>query len=289
MTIPGLSVRSLARASLFLVVSMVALLLVSPRARAVARGEGGSAVPFSLLAAIAAFALSLGPTITTGGRPLGAGPYAWLYDTIPGFDGLRVPARFGMLVALFLAILAGIGARALERRPHGDRLVLLAALLFLCEATPIPLARNVPFKDPTYRKLPDHLLAGAEAPAIYREVARLPTEAVLAEFPFGSPPWELRYMFYSTSHWRRLVNGFSGGGPRSYTERAAVLARPFADGERAWRALAASGATHAIVHVWAWRHGKGAKVTEWLEARGASRLAAVDDDVLFALPADGRR
>jgi hypothetical protein len=283
MSFPGVSVRSLPRAALILVFATAALLLISPRARALVRGEEGSAVGFWLLSTAAAFTLSLGPTMTTGGRPLGAGPYAFLYDHVPGYDGLRVPARFAMLVALFLAVLAGIGARALERRPRGSRLVVLAGVLFLCEATSIPMERNVPFRDPTYRKLPDRLLAGAETPAIYREVAHLPREAVLAEFPFGSPPWELRYMFYSTSHWRRLVNGFSGGGPRSYNERAAALARPFADGDRAWRALAGSGATHAIVHEWAWRHGKGVKVTEWLEARGARRLAAVDDDVLFSL------
>ena len=93
MTMPGLSVRSLARAALTLVVSVVALLVISPRARAVVRGEdGGSAVTFLLAATIAAFALSLGPTIATGGRPLGVGPYAWLYDHVPGFHRCRFAA-----------------------------------------------------------------------------------------------------------------------------------------------------------------------------------------------------
>jgi len=91
-------------------------------------------------------------------------------------------------------------------------------------------------------------------------------------------------MFYSTTHWRRLVNGFSGGGPRSYAERALVLERPFVAGERAWQALASAGATHAIVHEWAWRRGRGKRVSEWLEAHGARRLATESEDLLYELP-----
>ena len=52
----------------------------------------------------------------SSGRLIGeAGPYHFLYSHVPGFDGLRVPARFAMLVVLFLSVAAGFGAAAIER------------------------------------------------------------------------------------------------------------------------------------------------------------------------------
>ena len=39
-----------------------------------------------------------------------AGPYAGLVHVVPGLDGLRVPARFVVVVALALAVLASAGA-----------------------------------------------------------------------------------------------------------------------------------------------------------------------------------
>ena len=49
---------------------------------------------------------------------LGTGPYYWLWQYVPGFDGVRAPARFLMIVALFLAVLAGLGA---PRCSHAGR------------------------------------------------------------------------------------------------------------------------------------------------------------------------
>jgi hypothetical protein len=51
---------------------------------------------------------------------------------------------------------------------------------------------------------------------VYRFAAQLPDSAVLIEFPLGEPAFDIRYMFYSTLHWRRLVNGYSGGAPLQY-------------------------------------------------------------------------
>ena len=53
-------------------------------------------------------------------------------------------------------------------------------------------------------------------PAVYRFVAQLPASSALIELPFGEVAFETRYMFYSTTHWRPLVNGYSGGAPDQY-------------------------------------------------------------------------
>ena len=66
-----------------------------------------------------AFAMSLGPQIYAHGRLVEErNVYSLFYDFVPGFDGLRVPARFAMVVVLGLAALAGCGSwrpRALAR------------------------------------------------------------------------------------------------------------------------------------------------------------------------------
>ena len=45
-------------------------------------------------------------------RVSGFGLYGVLYDYVPGFNGVRVPARYAMIAGLFLAVLAGYGFAA---------------------------------------------------------------------------------------------------------------------------------------------------------------------------------
>src|SRR4029450_10974720 len=43
-------------------------------------------------------------------------PYGWLFRFVPGFNGMRVPARLASIVILALAVLAGAGfARLVDR------------------------------------------------------------------------------------------------------------------------------------------------------------------------------
>ena len=69
--------------------------------------------------------------------------YRWLYDHLPVLRGLRVPARFGVLVALCLAILAGYGMARV--RSHcsprvGAALVVCALVAIALESRNAPLA-----------------------------------------------------------------------------------------------------------------------------------------------------
>ena len=72
--------------------------------------------------AIAAIALLLSggvdPTAWSVHLPIG-GLYQLLFELLPGFDGIRVPARLAVVVLLAAAALAGIGVSALlrDRRP----------------------------------------------------------------------------------------------------------------------------------------------------------------------------
>jgi hypothetical protein len=283
--VPGVSIRSLPRALFLLALALGALLLASPRWRALALLAIRSTRGLLALGLALALLLSCGPTLRSLGRPLMAGPYLWLYEHVPGFDGLRVPARWAMIATLFLSLLAGIGAAELQARLRRGRAWLIACgALFVLEACAAPLVVNDVWSDPALRRPPPRLTLGAQSPPIYRHAAGLPRSAVLIEFPFGSDPYELRYMFHQPLHGLPLVNGFSGARPRSYARARGPLRNLLAEPEPAARALAATTATHAIVHEGAWGiPAKGRRVTRWLEEQGAAPLASEGGDVLLVL------
>ena len=292
----SIRVHSAARAMRALVFAAAALLVFSRRARAFVRGVPGSALAFYAGALVLAFWLSLGPIVTSRGlRVAGDGLYWWFYQYVPGFDGLRVPARMGMLVVLFLAVLGGYGARAIERAfrnsrrfpPRVDRATAVlgaASVLFLIEVSPAPIAMNGTWSVGDLKPPPVPLMAANGPPAIYRAVRALPAGSVIAEFPFGDEQYDLRYMLYSAAHWRPLLNGYSGGFPQSYAVNRAGLGRVLDDPAAAWRVLAGSGATHAIVHEDVYPAGGGARVSAWLASHGAREVAAFGADRLFELP-----
>jgi hypothetical protein len=55
--------------------------------------------------------------------------------------------------------------------------------------------------------------------------------------------------------------------------------------ERAWNALAASRATHAIVHEDFYTGDRGPGVSAWLRSNGATEVGAFGRNRVFALPA----
>ncbi len=143
-------IHNLARALRLAVLAALVLAVFSRRARAFMRGVPSSATAFYAAAALVAAWLSLGPIITSmGQRVAGDGLYRWLYVNVPGVDGLRVPARMGMLGALFLAVLGGYGAAAIERwargaeapRRHGGKVAVLGGYRAAAGGPPAPHAK----------------------------------------------------------------------------------------------------------------------------------------------------
>jgi hypothetical protein len=266
--------------------ALAVLLALSARARAVtARLLRHPAAWFAAFA-LAAAALSLGPEVRSGGRLVAPdAPYRVLYEHVPGYDGLRVPTRYAMIVALSLAVLGGLGVRALEQLGRlGAAAGLACGLFFVAEAgaAPLPLDRHMPADG--FVAPPARLFEPASPPAVYRYVRTLPADAVIAEFPFGSKAWEVRYMYASIAHGRRLVNGYSGGFPRHYLRAAAALRDVTRRPDEAWRWLRVVGATHVIVHEHGFAPGRSAAVVEWLRANGAHQLGRFDRALVFLLP-----
>ena len=167
--------------------------------------------------------------------------YPLWYKAAMPFRSVRAPARFAILVALTLAVLAAEGARRILQRLPGVRARL--AVTALCT-----VALTID-SWPRYRLLP----MWRSPPAIY---ASLPQEpgAVLFEFPVHAQPERfeenLPYMYFSIWHWTPMVNGYSGSNPPAY---AALL-----DGTAGFPRgqtldyLARAGVTHMTVHCRLW-------------------------------------
>ncbi len=244
----------------------------------------GRSWAFALLLGVLLSAwLACGPTVRSLGRETGLPSlYAVLYAHVPGFDGLRVPARFTMITTLFLSLLGGLGAGELERLARiGRPLLAVLALAFLGEAAAVPFPLNGSWGGEGVRA-PTLVRVARDLPPVYGFVATLPSTVVLAELPIGLPCWETRYMLCSTRHGRRLVNGYSGYSPGSYPE--GILGRADRDPDQALRTARQMGVTHVIVHEGAFFALRGRRVTRRLQRAGARELARFGSDVVLEVP-----
>jgi hypothetical protein len=188
---PGLVVTALA------LVAVAAGLTALIRKRQAGPGETAGVTMVYGTILLGAVWLSFGPSVP--------GPYRWLVAWLPGFDGLRVPARIVAVVSLALAVLAG-GAVAWASRRLRPLLGALVAAgvsgLVLVEgyAGPMPLA---PFDAGQLHR--------RDLNAWLREA---PPGGVL-ELPVAGPgfePFTMEYQFNTLFHRHPIVNGYSGTG-----------------------------------------------------------------------------
>jgi hypothetical protein len=177
--------------------------------------------------AAAAFALSLGFN-----GPL----YRWLYAHIWALAAFRAPARFGILVCCALAVLAAFGFQWLQDRLprfRARQALLVAALVAIgidCGSAPMPLW-DVP------RQVPD----------VYKIVKTF-EPSVLIELPIENGDLTPLFMYWSTKHWKPLVNGYSGYQPADYTETLKEM-ETFPDDESMAR-LRSLHVRYILVHGW---------------------------------------
>jgi hypothetical protein len=176
--------------------------------------------------------------------------YPFLYDWCLPFRGLRAPARYSMLVGLSLAVLGGFGAaRLIESvRSRRFRIALAAALCAVILAEPRPPVAMVPL--PT-------------VPAVYRALEGRPVGAI-AELPMLHAV-ATQYLYYSTFHWRPMVNGYSGALPASYRPIHFAVRR-FPD-ESSLSALRAYRVSHVVLHEEFYGDGEYRDVIARIEGR----------------------
>src|SRR4051794_30002434 len=121
--------------------------------------------PAGIFSAIVFFAvvMSFGPDIHAQGRTvLPTNLYAAFYAWVPGFDGVRVPARFATIATLGLAALAALGIASIDRRRR-RAVAAIACVLILVEAfaVPIPINQNpTDYKQSGLAPLPSSVARG---------------------------------------------------------------------------------------------------------------------------------
>jgi len=195
--------------------------------------------------------------------------FRFLYQHVPAFDGLRAPARLGIFVAFFLALLAAYGQAALQqvlgRRMQRALIVVIPAVLLLeYWVAPLPLT---PY--PT------------ASPPLYQWLKTQPV-GVVAEFPMPqpdeSPAHEPRYEYMSTFHHMPIINGYSGYYPDSYLARLYRL-RGMPDGA-ALQTLVAENVRYVIVHRGLYRKGTADQVYWALKGHSRFREVGHFDDGL---------
>ncbi len=170
------------------------------------------ALRLGVAGAALSFVLALGPQARYLTEAIGPAPYGLLVQASSAFEGTRVPARFGGIVMLFLALLAAGALAALARgSARGRRLaavgVAALALVACFSELPVPALPQgrelVPLPD-----LQDRA---------YRVIRDRPGRFGILELPDwppgGGEDYEyrefraLRYMLASKQHGRHLVNG----------------------------------------------------------------------------------
>lgn len=274
--------RTVSRLLLQFAVAAALLLVLSPRLRRQAAAAVQSPVAPVFLATVLAMWLSLGPLPKAGGSIVsGFGLYGVLYDYVPGFTGVRVPARFAMIAGLFLAVLAGYGVKFLT--PNSALLTTLGVLV-LIEGVAVPIEINRTW-NMAEAAVPARVFPRSGAPEVYKRIAALPPDSVITEFPFGDKAWEIRYVYYSAAHWKPITNGYSGAFPPMYNERVARLQHIAVDPEASWQTLRDTRTTHVVIHRNAFGKPEDADAVEaWLKSHGARELERfVDGDILLAL------
>ena len=118
---------------------------------------------------------------------------------VPIIELARAPARFAVVLTMFVAVLCGSALTTLLQRTRSAGVVLTAAGLVLAlELLPAP-----------------RTLYPADVPSIYRTVQAAPSDAAVLELPFGIRDgtmsignFSARTQFYQTSHERIVMGGY---------------------------------------------------------------------------------
>ncbi len=135
-------------------------------------------------------------------------PTLLLYLFLPFFNAMRVWARFGLIVILAVAVLAGLGTATLTRYRHGRIIAALVWAGILIEFAPMPFALGYSYVQP---QPVDRWLAGQ------------PGSGLVIQFPldrtwYGYPLYEARW------HGKPVAYGYGTFVPQRYREDAGPLA-----------------------------------------------------------------
>jgi hypothetical protein len=166
----------------------------------------GSYIDFFSFLLFIFFILSLGPNIRLNGRYLGRGLYFLLIKMSSVFAGIRQIGHFGLIVIMSISIIAGFAAAFMLKKIDSTWkrwilfFFLIGVLLFEYR---VDAGQH-------FRKIQ------RRPPEIYNWLARQPGDFTILELPIGDRGDDLDRMYWSTFHWKKMVNGTSSYFPREY-------------------------------------------------------------------------
>ena len=159
-----------------------------------------SVIAFYAAAGFIMWLFSLGPTPTLMGNPLMyRGPYTLLMF-MPGFNSLRVPARFWMVTTLCLAV---VGALVFDRLSGGRGAKRTALAVLICLGV---------LADTWISAMPL-----ADIPKPFRALQCGDGTGPVVELPLGHTYPDVAAMYRQMTHGRAVVNGYSGYFPPHYS------------------------------------------------------------------------
>ncbi|MGB9776082.1 MAG: hypothetical protein ACPLYD_14280, partial [Anaerolineae bacterium] len=212
------------------------------------------------------FSLSLGPALRIKEQnflfPL---PYKLLFEYVPGFQAIRQPARAHALTMTGISVLAGVGVLGVRtllrehRWKQGIGVLFATAVLVENLEIPLPYVR-VPLAD--------------NLPPVYKWLAQQDGEPVL-ELPIlmDVGATESPRLYYSTFHWKRLVNGYGGFFPPAYAYFL-FFDREFPHQPYRW--IVGLGIRYVILHRWQYDFQELARINHHM-ADFQNRLRLVAD------------
>jgi hypothetical protein len=160
--------------------------------------------------------------------------YPWLHAHVWAMKGFRAPARFAILACCALAVLAGLGYEYLAARFSTTRVgrwLLVGVLVAVgLEYGSAPMRLT---------DLP------TQVPDVYKYL-RTVNRSVLIELPMVDWDLSTTYMYWSTTHWHRLVNGYSGYSPPDYFDTVTRM-QSFPD-DKAFARLREMKVQYILVH-----------------------------------------
>ncbi len=178
--------------------------------------------------------LSLGDRMAVAGTDFGPGPYALLFDHVPGFKLVRIPERLGLFVMLGAGLLGAVTLERLVDRGRAGLAIGLALGAVFEHWSPLALITTIP--------------RPSELPAVYKWLTSQPPEPV-AELPVRGEALirqETVEMFFATYHRQREPLGYTAFPTLlSKVVRRALLEFP---SEACLTVLDRIGVHRAIVH-----------------------------------------
>ncbi len=155
-------------------------------------------------AALCAAVLSLGFAASGIGSWL---PYRWLFEVLPGWQGIRVPGRLETLTSLLLALLAAAGAARIAAAVKSRNQMLAGATTVALTLIVLIEGSGLIYPHPRAPEAPASL-AGLRQP--------------LLELPADAPD-NRRYLLWSTDGFPKLLNGRTGFQPRYFARTLSAV------------------------------------------------------------------